>query len=100
MAASKINSPQAVKERSPGMMKFVTAHQNHHFASACTEASSACAASACAASASSANIVIIMGAMVMASIFVAVIISLLGIIRLPLLIMMPFILAVLGMNLH
>ncbi len=45
------------------MMKFVTAHQNHHFASACTEASSACAASA-----SSANIVIIMGAMVMASI--------------------------------
>lgn len=95
MAASKINSPQAVKERSPGMMKFVTAHQNHYFASACTEASSACAASA-----SSANIVIIMGAMVMASIFVAVIISLLGIIRLPLLIMMPFILAVLGMNLH
>lgn len=88
-------SPQAVKERSLGMMKFVTAHQNHHFASACTEASSACAASA-----SSANIVIIMGAMVMASIFVAVIISLLGIIRLPLLIMMPFILAVLGMNLH
>lgn len=87
--------PQAVKERSPGMMKFVTAHQNHHFASACTEASSACAASA-----SSANIVIIMDAMVMASIFVAVIISLLGIIRLPLLIMMPFILAVLGMNLH
>lgn len=77
------------------MMKFVTAHQNHHFASACTEASSACAASA-----SPANIVIIMGAMVMASIFVAVIISLLGIIRLPLLIMMPFILAVLGMNLH
>ena len=84
-----------MKERSPGMMKFVTAHQNHHFASACTEASSAYAASA-----SSANIVIIMGAMVMASIFVAVIISLLGIIRLPLLIMMPFILAVLGMNLH
>lgn len=77
------------------MMKFVTAHQNHHFASACIEASSVCAASA-----SSANIVIIMGAMVMASIFVAVIISLLGIIRLPLLIMMPFILAVLGMNLH
>lgn len=84
------------------MMKFVTAHQNHHFASACTEASSACteASSACVASVSSANIVIIMGAMVMASIFVAVIISLLGIIRLPLLIMMPFILAVLGMNLH
>lgn len=41
-----------------------------------------------------------MGAMVMASIFVAVIISLLGIIRLPLLIMMPFILAVLGVNLR
>lgn len=41
-----------------------------------------------------------MGVMIMASIFVAVIISLLGIIRLPLLIMMPFILAVLGMNLH
>ncbi len=77
------------------MMKFVTTHQNHHFASACTEASSAYAASA-----SSANIVIIMGAMVMASIFVAVIISLLGIIRLPLLIMMPFILAVLGVNLR
>ena len=71
------------------MMKFVTTHQNHHFASACTEASSAYAASA-----SSANIVIIMGAMV------AVIISLLGIIRLPLLIMMPFILAVLGVNLR
>ena len=50
------------------MMKFVTAHQNHHFASACTEASSACVASA-----SSANIVIIMGAMIMASIFVIII---------------------------
>lgn len=75
------------------MMKFVTAHQNHHFASACTEASSACAASA-----SSANIVIIMGAMVMASIFVAVIISLIGIIRLPLLVFLPMILVVLGMN--
>ena len=78
------------------MMMFSASHRNHNFASAaCTEASSACAASA-----SSANIVIIMGAMVMASIFVAVIISLLGMIRLPLLIMMPFILAVLGMNLH
>ena len=77
------------------MMMFSASHRNHNFASAaCTEASSACAASA-----SSANI-IIMGAMVMASIFVAVIISLLGIIRLPLLIMMPFILAVLGMNLR
>lgn len=75
------------------MMKFVTAHQNHHFASACTEASSACAASA-----SSANIVIIMGAMVMASIFAAVIISLIGIIRLPLLVFLPMILVVLGMN--
>lgn len=75
------------------MMKFVTAHQNHHFASACTEASSACAASA-----SSANIVIIMGAMIMASIFAAVIISLIGIIRLPLLVFLPMILVVLGMN--
>lgn len=92
MAASKINSPQAVKERSPGMMKFVTAHQNHHFASACTEASSACVASA-----SSANIVIIMGAMIMASIFV-IIISLLGAIRLSALVMLPMISVVLGMN--
>lgn len=75
------------------MMKFVTAHQNHHFASACTEASSACAASVC-----SANIVIIMGAMIMASIFAAVIISLIGIIRLPLLVFLPMILVVLGMN--
>lgn len=77
------------------MKMLSAANQCRCFASACTEASSACVASA-----SSANIVIIMGAMVMASIFVAVIISLLGIIRLPLLIMMPFILAVLGMNLH
>ena len=75
------------------MMKFVTAHQNHHFASACTEASSACVASA-----SSANIVIIMGAMIMAPIFAAVIISLIGIIRLPLLVFLPMILVVLGMN--
>ena len=51
------------------MMMFSASHRNHNFASAaCTEASSACAASA-----SSANIVIIMGAMVMASIFVAII---------------------------
>ena len=77
------------------MKMFSAANQCRRFASACTEASSACAASA-----SSANIVIIMGAMIMASIFVAVIISLLGIIRLPLLIMMPFILAVLGVNLR
>lgn len=74
------------------MMKFVTAHQNHHFASACTEASSACVASA-----SSANIVIIMGAMIMASIFV-IIISLLGAIRLSALVMLPMISVVLGMN--
>lgn len=73
------------------MMKFVTAHQNHHFASACTEASSACVASA-------SNIVIMMGAMIMASIFAAVIISLIGIIRLPLLVFLPMILVVLGMN--
>ncbi len=75
------------------MKMFSAANQCRRFASACTEASSACTASA-------SNIVIMMGAMIMASIFVAVIISLLGIIRLPLLIMMPFILAVLGMNLH
>ena len=61
-------------------------------------AAKADAVSSCAASAHS-MIAIIMDA-IMASIFVAVIISLLGIIRLPLLIMMPFILAVLGMNLH
>ena len=75
------------------MKMFSAANQCRRFASACTEASSACTASA-------SNIVIMMGAMIMASIFVAVIISLIGIIRLPLLIMMPFILAVLGMNLH
>lgn len=91
MAASKINSPQAVKERSPGMMKFVTAHQNHHFASACTEASSACVASASSAA------IVIMGAMIMASIFV-IIISLLGAIRLSALVMLPMISVVLGMN--
>lgn len=75
------------------MKMFSAANQCRRFASACTEASSACTASA-------SNIVIMMGAMIMASIFAAVIISLIGIIRLPLLIMMPFILAVLGMNLH
>lgn len=75
------------------MMKFATTHQNNSFASACTEASSDCAAA-------NSNIVIMMDAMVMASIFVAVIISLLGIIRLPLLIMLPMILVVLGMNLR
>lgn len=70
------------------MMKFVTAHQNHHFASACTEASSACSASAA---------IVIMGAMIMASIFV-IIISLLGAIRLSALVMLPMISVVLGMN--
>lgn len=44
------------------------------------------------------NIVIMMGAMIMASIFAAVIISLIGIIRLPLLVFLPMILVVLGMN--
>lgn len=98
MAASKINVTPSGEGKEPRHDEVCYHHQNHHFASACTEASSAYAASA-----SSANIVIIMGimgAMVMASIFVAVIISLLGIIRLPLLIMMPFILAVLGVNLR
>lgn len=70
------------------MMKFVTAHQNHHFASACTEASSACSAS---------TAIVIMGAMIMASIFV-IIISLLGAIRLSALVMLPMISVVLGMN--
>lgn len=71
------------------MMKFVTAHQNHHFASAsCAEASSACSASAA---------IVIMGAMIMASIFV-IIISLLGAIRLSALVMLPMISVVLGMN--
>ena len=77
------------------MKMFSTSNQNRYFASACTEASSACAASA-----NSANIVIIMGARIMASIFVAVIISLLGIIRLPLLVIVPLLLAVFGMNLR
>ena len=75
------------------MKMFSAANQCRRFASACTEASSACTASA-------SNIVIMMGAMIMASIFVAVIISLLGIIRLPLLIMLLMILVVLGMNLR
>lgn len=73
------------------MKMFSVANQCRRFASACTEASSACAASA-------SNIVIMMGAMIMASIFAAVIISLIGIIRLPLLVFLPMILVVLGMN--
>ena len=68
----------------------------------CTQASAKFAeASSCYASTAAYNCMgIILDVIIMASIFVAVIISLLGIIRLPLLIMMPFILAVLGMNLH
>ncbi len=73
------------------MKMFSAANQCRRFASACTEASSACTASA-------SNIVIMMGAMIMASIFVAVIISLIGIIRLPLLVFLPMILVVLGLN--
>lgn len=73
------------------MKMFSAANQCRRFASACTEASSACTASA-------SNIVIMMGAMIMASIFAAVIISLIGIIRLPLLAFLPMILVVLGMN--
>ncbi len=73
------------------MKMFSAANQCRRFASACTEASSACTASA-------SNIVIMLGAMIMASIFVAVIISLIGIIRLPLLVFLPMILVVLGMN--
>lgn len=73
------------------MKMFSAANQCRRFASACTEASSACTASA-------SNIVIMMGAMIMASIFAAVIISLIGIIRLPLLVSLPMILVVLGMN--
>ena len=73
------------------MKMFSAANQCRRFASACTEASSACSASA-------SNIVIMMGAMIMASIFAAVIISLIGIIRLPLLVFLPMILVVLGMN--
>lgn len=73
------------------MKMFSASNQCRRFASACTEASSACTASA-------SNIVIMLGAMIMASIFVAVIISLIGIIRLPLLVFLPMILVVLGMN--
>ena len=73
------------------MKMFSAANQCRRFASACTEASSACTASA-------SNIVIMLGAMIMASIFVAVIISLIGIIRLPLLVFLPMILVVLGLN--
>ena len=73
------------------MKMFSAANQCRRFASACTEASSACTASAT-------NIVIMLGAMIMAPIFVAVIISLIGIIRLPLLVFLPMILVVLGMN--
>lgn len=73
------------------MKMFSAANQCRRFASACTEASSACTASA-------SNIVIMMGAMIMASIFAAVIISLIGIIRLPLLVFLQMILVVLGMN--
>ena len=73
------------------MKMFSAANQCRRFASACTEASSACTASA-------SNIVIMMGAMIMASIFAAVIISLIGIIRLPLLVFLPMILVVVGMN--
>lgn len=73
------------------MKMFSAANQCRRFASACTEVSSACTASA-------SNIVIMMGAMIMASIFAAVIISLIGIIRLPLLVFLPMILVVLGMN--
>ena len=46
------------------MKMFSAANQCRRFASACTEASSACTASA-------SNIVIMMGAMIMASIFAA-----------------------------
>lgn len=67
------------------MTMFAAANRNYSFASACTEASSAC----------SASYIVIMGAMIMAPIFV-VIISLLGMIRLPLLIMILMISLVLG----
>lgn len=72
------------------MKMFSAANQCRRFASACTEASSAYTASA-------SNIVIMMGAMIMASIFV-IIISLLGAIRLSALVMLPMISVVLGMN--
>ena len=70
-------------------MMFCAANRNHRFASAGTDASSACF---------SGNIVIIMGTMVMVSIFVVSLISLLGIIRLPLLVFAIPIYAVFGMN--
>lgn len=71
------------------MMMVSAAARNSNFASAsCAEASSACSASAA---------IVIMGAMIMASIFV-IIISLLGAIRLSALVMLPMISVVLGMN--
>ena len=71
------------------MMMVFAAARNRNFASAsCAEASSACSASAA---------IVIMGAMIMASIFV-IIISLLGAIRLSALIMIPMISVVLEMN--
>lgn len=71
------------------MMMVFAAACNRNFASAsCAEASSACSASAA---------IVIMGAMIMASIFV-IIISLLGAIRLSALVMLPMISVVLGMN--
>ena len=69
------------------MMMVFAAARNRNFASAsCAEASSACSAS---------TAIVIMGAMIMASIFV-IIISLLGAIRLSAL--LPMISVVLGMN--
>ena len=71
------------------MMMVFAAARNRNFASASwAEASSACSASAA---------IVIMGAMIMASIFV-IIISLLGAIRLSALVMLPMISVVLGMN--
>lgn len=71
------------------MMMVFAAARNRNFASAsCAEVSSACSASAA---------IVIMGAMIMASIFV-IIISLLGAIRLSALVMLPMISVVLGMN--
>ena len=77
------------------MFRFAYANQNNAAASAmCAEAASSCT------SQSSRFNCIALGAMIMASIFVAVIISLLGIIRLPLLVIVPLLLAVFGMNLR
>lgn len=71
------------------MMMVFAAARNRNFASeSCAEASSACSAS---------TAIVIMGAMIMASIFV-IIISLLGAIRLSALVMLPMISVVLGMN--